>query len=102
MQQQIETVLMGEFTPQLLLVENESYLHSSGKGSNSHFKVVLISDVFVDKPLLARHRAVQSSLKPVTVGVHALSLHTYTRDEWLARGGEVPESPSCAGGGRYF
>lgn len=99
MQQQIETVLMQELSPQVLLIENGSHLHSSGKGQNSHFKLVLVSEHFINKPLLARHRMIQSLLKPVTIGVHALSLHTYTPDEWVARGGEIPDSPACAGVG---
>ena len=30
--------------------------------------------------------------------VHALALHTYTRDDWRKRFGEAPMSPPCLGG----
>jgi len=100
MQQQIEQVLKDTFSPQVMYVDNESRLHSSGKGSNSHFKITLVSDVFCEKPLLARHRAVQAALKEATQGVHALGLHTYTPAEWQARGAVEPDSPACAGGGK--
>ena len=33
-------------------------------------------------------------------GVHALALHTMTPEEWFAKGGEVPQSPDCLGGGK--
>lgn len=97
MQQQIEQILKDTFSPQVMYVDNESHLHSSGKGSNSHFKITLVSDVFCDEPLLARHRAVQAALKEATQGVHALGLHTYTPTEWQARGEIEPDSPACAG-----
>jgi BolA protein len=98
MQQQIEQALSQAFSPQVIYVDNESHLHSSGKGSNSHFKITLISDVFIDQSLVARHRSVQAILKPITLGVHALGLHTYTLTEWQARDEVEPDSPNCAGG----
>jgi BolA protein len=101
MQQQIEQILKDTFSPQVMYVDNESRLHSSGKGSNSHFKITLVSDVFLDKSLLSRHRAVQAALKDITQGVHALGLHTYTPTEWQARGGVEPDSPACAGSGKH-
>ncbi len=101
MQQQIEQILKDTFSPQVMYVDNESHLHSSGKGSNSHFKITLVSDAFEGKPLLARHRAVQAELKGKTEGVHALGLHTYTPTEWQARGEIEPDSPACAGGGKH-
>lgn len=100
-QQIIEQTLTEHFAPQFLNVDNESHLHSSGKGGNSHFKIILVSSEFEQQMLIARHRAVQSVLKPVIQGVHALGLHTYTPEEWLVRGGEAPESPACAGGGKH-
>lgn len=99
MQEQLEQILFQAFTPQVMYVDNESHLHSSGKGGNSHFKITLVTDAFFGQSLLARHRAVQAILKGKTEGIHALGLHTYTPLEWLARGEEEPDSPACAGGG---
>jgi BolA protein len=33
-------------------------------------------------------------------GVHALSIHAYTPEQWTARGGEIPTSPPCRGGSK--
>jgi len=30
--------------------------------------------------------------------IHALALHTFTRDEWQKRGENANQSPNCAGG----
>ena len=43
-QQELEQRLRQEFRPHFIAVENESYMHSSGRGADSHFKVVLVSD----------------------------------------------------------
>jgi BolA protein len=98
--QQIEQQLTADFTPVFLSVENESYLHHSGKGGNSHFSITLVSEAFISQALLARHRAVQKALAPFTQEVHALGLHTYTPEEWVARGEIIPDSPTCGGGGK--
>ena len=56
-QQELEQRLRQEFRPHFIAVENESYMHSSGRGADSHFKVVLVSDVFegsVKSPVIAK------------------------------------------------
>jgi BolA protein len=98
MEQQITDLLTQALLPTFIEVDNESYLHSSGKGGHSHFKITLVSDAFVGKTLVARHRMVQSVIKATTDGVvHALGIHTYTPEEWKSRGGVAPDSPTCAG-----
>ncbi len=50
-------------------------MHSVPKGSETHFKVVVISDMFKDKSLLERHRTVNQLLDDeLKNGVHALSI----------------------------
>jgi BolA protein len=96
----IEHALVQAFEPAFIEIDNESHLHSSGKGVNSHFKITLVSERFVGQSLVGRHRSVQKEIKPFTEGVHAIGLHTYTPEEWSARGASAPDSPSCSGGGR--
>lgn len=100
-QQQIEQKLRAEFAPLHLEVENESHMHNVPEGSESHFKIVLVTDKFSDKPLLQRHRAVNGALSTELAGqIHALALHTMTPDEWYEKGGAAPDSPPCLGGGK--
>ena len=97
MQQQIEAKLQQAFAPDHLEVRNESHMHRTEPGAESHFKVVLVSGIFAGQRLLARHRAVNEVLAAELAGpVHALALHTYTPEEWLAQG-IAPKSPACAG-----
>ncbi len=99
MDEQITALLSEALTPDFVEVDNESYLHSSGKGGNSHFKITVVSDAFDGMGLVARHRKVQQLVAPITLGVvHALGIHTYTPTEWQERGYDIPDSPTCAGG----
>lgn len=100
-QQQIERKLRDTFAPLHLEVENESHMHNVPEGAESHFRVVLVSGQFEGRPLVQRHRAVNSALaQELEGGVHALALHTMTPEEWFAKGGTAPESPPCMGGGK--
>lgn len=92
---------LQQLDPVVLDVVNESHMHSVPPDSETHFKVTLVSDLFIDKPLVARHRMVNALLEEqLSGGVHALALHTKTPDEWFDQGGQVPDSPKCAGGSK--
>jgi BolA protein len=96
---QAETKLREAFMPSYLLVSNESHLHRSAPGAESHLKVVLVSACFQGKRLLARHRLVNDVLSEELAGsLHALALHTYTNDEWSALAETAPLTPNCRGG----
>lgn len=98
--EQIEAKLRAAFEPTFLEVVNESYRHNVPKGSESHFKVVLVSERFVGERFLARHRSVYAVLaQELAEGVHALALHTYTIKEWEDLQDKVPASPPCHGAG---
>jgi BolA protein len=99
--QEIENLLQESYTPLFLEVNDESNMHSVPEGSESHFKVTLVSDRFESKPLVQRHRAVNGSLAELLAGgIHALALHTMTPEEWFAKGGIAPDSPPCLGGSK--
>lgn len=84
-----------------LEVVDESGGHNVAPGSETHFKVVLVSPEFDGLRLLARHRLVHDALaQELSGGVHALAVHTYTDAEWNERFGNAPMSPPCMGGSR--
>ena len=94
----IRTKLESTFAPEHLDVVNESGNHRVPPGSESHFKVVVVTSAFEGVRLLARHRRVNEALAAELEGhVHALALHTYTPAEWQARVASAPDSPACAG-----
>lgn len=96
----IEQKLLQTFSPVHLDVVNESYLHSVPPGSESHFKVVIVTETFNGMRLLQRHRAVNAVLaEELAEKIHALALHTYTPSEWYEYYAQsAPSSPRCLGG----
>ena len=96
----IQKKLLEKFKPTQLEVINESYMHSVPKGSETHFKVVVISDSFKNMSILNKHKSVQECLEwELKHGVHALSIVAKTPDEW-SKSNKIPESPPCLGGSK--
>lgn len=99
----IEQTLTDKFTqafsPTHFELDNESYKHNVPKGSESHFKAVIVSDSFSDMPRLRRHQAAYAvAAEELADSVHALALHTFTPAEWQARQQKAQPSPNCKGG----
>lgn len=96
-QQRIEERLLQGFSPVHMEVLNESHNHSAG--TETHFKVVLVSDAFAGLRPVARHQKVYALMTDeMAQGLHALALHLYTPDEWS---GVAPDSPACRGGSKH-
>lgn len=97
----IEDKIVPALSPRYIEILDESYMHNVPDGAQSHFKVTVVSDAFEGKRLIARHRTINGLVAEALEGpVHALALHTYTADEWEARGGEALASPKCLGGSK--
>ncbi|VTO29185.1 cell division protein BolA [Klebsiella pneumoniae] len=70
--EQIEAKLRAAFDPMYLEVVDESYRHNVPAGSESHFKVVLVSDRFTGERFLNRHRMIYGTLtEELSNTVHA-------------------------------
>lgn len=99
-QDQIESELTTLLNPTVLQVENESDQHNVPPNSETHFKVVVVSEDFVPMRKVARHQRVYATLAAQLEGpVHALALHTYTPEEWQQQL-SAPQSPNCMGGSK--
>jgi stress-induced morphogen len=97
----IATKLRDSFTPDALIVENQSDQHSGPRGRESHFKVVIVSGRFAGQGLVQRHRLVHECLaEELRSGVHALAIEALTPEQWAARGGTVAPTPPCLGGSK--
>ncbi|MCK9247094.1 MAG: BolA/IbaG family iron-sulfur metabolism protein [Anaerolineaceae bacterium] len=98
LQTALESKLTAELKPLHLEVINESHMHNVPPDSETHFKVVVVSEAFAGKRLVQRHQMVYGIVaEELRGGVHALALHTHLPSEWQGR---APESPACLGGGR--
>ncbi|WP_397599094.1 BolA family protein [Silvanigrella sp.] len=99
-QSSIELKLKENLNPHFLKVENESHLHSVPKGSESHFRIEIVSNQFENKSLLTRHRFINEILSEEISKIRACSLHTLTINEWEKKNGKTENSPTCAGGSK--
>ncbi|MDG6894947.1 BolA family protein [Volucribacter amazonae] len=101
MEQQLTDKIYTQFTPHFLQINNESHMHSSGKGANSHFRIVLVTDDFLGVSKVARHQQIyQLFASELQNGIHALALHLYTLAEWEKLNQQAPLSPNCMGIGQ--
>lgn len=99
-EQQIQNQLSEQLNPSFLEVLNESDQHSVPANSETHFRVVVVSEQFSGLRRVPRHQQVYKALAEQLAGpVHALALHTYTAAEWDKQQ-VAPESPPCMGGSK--
>lgn len=60
-------------------------MQDDSDGCGSKFSVLVVSDAFVGKPPLARHRAVNSVLADEIAKIHAIQLKTMTKQQYDAK-----------------
>jgi BolA family transcriptional regulator, general stress-responsive regulator len=77
--ERIHTILKEHLSPSNLQVINDSHQHAGHSASpgtgDSHYQIIIVSNVFQDKSRLEIHRIVNSLLKDeFEHGLHALSI----------------------------
>ena len=91
---QITFILNEHFNIKNLEVINESHMHNVPKNSETHFKLILVSDDLFDMSLINRHKKIYSILGVLMKKIHALSIHAFTYDEYQKNNRSL-ESPNC-------
>ncbi len=95
---EIQRALDGALQPSHLEVLDESHMHS--RGQQTHYKAVIVSEVFAGLNAVKRHQKAYGAMGDLMQQIHALALHTYTPSEW-AEQGAAPDSPTCRGGSKH-
>lgn len=98
----IKQKLTAKLNPLELFVENESHMHSVPENSETHFKVLIVAEVFRGLSRVERQQLIYSVLaEELKGGVHALSQRTYSPEEWEKEKNKVNfVSPQCLGGSK--
>ena len=83
----IQTVLRDKLNASVVEIEDESHLHAGHKGrtdsQGGHYNLIVVSPIFAGKPMLKQHRLIYDALaQEMGVSIHALSLKTYTPEQW--------------------
>jgi BolA protein len=84
-EQQIRDRLQAAFTPQELLIKDQSHLHAGHEGAKDgrgHFDVTIVSDQFATANRVQRHRMVYDALSELLeTDIHALQIKALTPSE---------------------
>ncbi len=92
---QIIEIINDKLSPSVLNIINESFMHNVPTGSESHFKLIVVSDEFKDLTNVKRHQLIYRTLNEIMDEIHALSIHAFDEKEFNANP-VVIESPNCA------
>ncbi|XP_045129028.1 bolA-like protein 1 isoform X2 [Portunus trituberculatus] len=95
----IKNKLNEALHPSHMEIVNESFMHNVPPGSETHFKILVVSEAFDGLPLIKRHRLVNTTLdEELKTGVHALSIVAKTPAQWSENPQQMESSPACRGG----
>lgn len=96
-QQRLQTLIQNEFAPTKLDVINESHSHSVPANSETHFKVICVSEKFAGLSRVQRQRALYDlAAAELRSGLHAFSLQLFTPEEWAEYASKLNlDSPDC-------
>ena len=78
-----------------LKVVNESFMHNVPINSETHFKIVIVSNDFDNLSLLDRHKLVYKNLGTLVDKIHAISIHSFNINEFKLNP-IILDSPECA------
>ncbi len=96
LQQAIEQKISLQLEPLHLEIVNESHLHSSGLGAESHFKVLIVANAFASLGRVQRQQKVYGILAhELKIGIHALTMRLLTEEEWQKGAADGFQSPAC-------
>ena len=65
-----------------MFLENESSMHNVPVNSETHFKLVIVSDDFIHMNKVKRHQLIYQILTNIMKEIHALSIHAFTIEEY--------------------
>lgn len=98
-QARIHDKIQEALKPQYLLLENESAQHSVPADSETHFKLLVVSEKFLGLSRVERQRQVYQPLdEEFKSGLHALTVKALTPEEWKPEQEKNFVSPTCRGG----
>ncbi|XP_020859773.1 bolA-like protein 1 [Phascolarctos cinereus] len=96
----IRAKLEQALSPEVLELRNESSGHAVPPGSETHFRVAVVSSRFEGLSPLQRHRLVHAALAEELAGpVHALAIQARTPAQWRDNP-NLDVSPACLGGSK--
>ena len=91
----IITALNNNLNVEQMFLENESAMHNVPINSETHFKLVIVSNDFHKMTKVKRHQLIYQILVEIMKKIHALSIQAFTLEEFDSNP-IVLTSPDCA------
>ena len=93
LEQKIYQIIKTKINSSHIEILNESHKHS-GNRTDTHFKLVVVSEKFKGISLVKRHQIIYKEVAELfNQGLKALALHCYTPEEY--HNSKVMASPNC-------
>ena len=92
---QIINTLSRSLNLSSLKIINESLMHNVPEGSETHFKIVVITNDFNNLSIIKRHKLIYKTLDHLMSKIHALSIHAFNEEEFKLKP-IILDSPECA------
>ncbi|CAL4325433.1 BolA family protein [Buchnera aphidicola] len=96
--EKIKKYLTSKINVSFIKIFDDSKLHSDSKNTNkfTHIKIIIISDDFIGKNLINRHRIIFQYLKEIEKErIYSMTLYTYTLKEWEEKKNKEFNSTKC-------
>ena len=92
---EIANLLNNKLKVEKMLLENESEMHNVPPQSETHFKLVIVSDAFTSLTKVKRHQLIYQTLVETMKKIHALSIQAFTIEEFKTNP-MILTSPDCS------
>ena len=92
---EIVTTLNNLLNVESMFLENESGMHNVPIDSETHFKLIIVSDDFVEMTKVKRHQLIYQTLFETMKKIHALSIQAFTVEEFN-KNPVILSSPDCS------
>ena len=87
--------LQQAFAIEHIALKNESFMHNVPADSESHFKLIIVSDDFLGITKVKRHQGIYNALSETMKSIHALSIQAFTVAEFNLDP-MILDSPDCS------
>ncbi|QJC37328.1 BolA/IbaG family iron-sulfur metabolism protein [Enterobacteriaceae endosymbiont of Donacia thalassina] len=82
----IKKKIISKLQPIYLKINDNSQHHNNHIDNIinliTHIEIIIVSNLFMNKSLITRHRLIYHIIGNKINNIHSLSLHTYTLSEW--------------------
>ncbi|QCI17275.1 BolA family transcriptional regulator [Buchnera aphidicola (Aphis helianthi)] len=81
--EKIKKYLISKINISNIEIYNDSKFHKYNQSSLTHLKIIIVSDNFINKNTINRHRLIFKRLNEIhKQKIYSITLYTYTVNEW--------------------